>query len=231
MTYFYAGGRLPCDVRCQLVLDSSHSRLPLCFLSPGRYLFKPYGALLPFPFLLLRVLAMHLFTTRPTGHKGSSTDPRVSPPATKALQATGAYLGITLIRLAVYGSHLGYEGMNKSGILGDHLLLAASVVAILQSEMLFAWSDILCYATPPLQSDARQTGLAAAFLLNVPLYILLCMDMYFSCRHYHHPAENAVSLLLGFVCFQLPLAAWHFKRCNAVHRAWQAKDSTKVSSH
>jgi hypothetical protein len=44
------------------------------------------------------------------------------------------------------------------------------------------------------------------------VYGFICMDAYFTCRHYHHPAESTIAVLSGAVIFQLPVIKWLGRR-------------------
>jgi len=40
------------------------------------------------------------------------------------------------------------------------------------------------------------------------LHVLVCMDIYFTCRYYHLPSESGLGVLSGLLVFQVPLLLW-----------------------
>jgi hypothetical protein len=128
------------------------------------------------------------------------------------------YGGITVTRVVVYLLHRqGYFWyLTKMGsvsavpvdLMSDHVFLGSSMVAILQSELVW----ITHVVRSCRQADKRYRQ-AATGLLMFCLFLLAitCLDMYFTAKYFHRPLHTLWAALLGLVAFQIPVAFWLVK--------------------
>lgn len=151
------------------------------------------------------------------------------------------YLAVTVLRALVYKLHtadgacdqvrrLLAEMMQGETTLrcvpgrhwmSDHILLAASMAAMLSAEAVIGAVDTLLAsrASPPV-AERRFPPAAAAVPLGIAvlLYELTSWDMFFTAELFHEALESLVSMLLGLVLFQLPVAAWVWRRLHLLTR-------------
>ena len=153
-----------------------------------RYVFRRYGALLPFLPLLIRFSIYH------EDHQAS-------------ISCLMAYISITATRALLYWLHLKFQGLNDGALMSDHILLASSIVATLHSEIIHGMDGLF-------KMELRCAGLlqesiaAMAFVLSILLFGLISLDAHFTCRYYHHPTESLLAVFLGALFFQAPLLHW-----------------------
>ncbi|GIL74244.1 hypothetical protein Vretimale_1992 [Volvox reticuliferus] len=180
-----------------------------------KYVFRVYGPLLPLAPYLIRVASLGLRASTPVPSPSGSQPlrRRLQPGATLVLPALLAYLTIALVRIGVYICHLGLQRWT-GGLLvlvSDHLLLAASVVACFQSELVMCTSDAYKALLVRCSDRCMKLRLLAMFisvLITTILLILVCVDMYCTARWFHQPKESGLALLAGAVMFQLPVVMW-----------------------
>ncbi|KAG2441523.1 hypothetical protein HXX76_003145 [Chlamydomonas incerta] len=170
-----------------------------------RHVFRVWGSLLPLPPLFIRIAAVRLRRRPPPG--GTALRRR----ATLAVQAAQLYSIILVVRLALYAGHVALQRHAGLFLVSDHLLLAASVVACYQSELVLAFSDaykaeLLARHDPG--AGVAQVAAVSALVGGVFLLVALYGDMYCTARWYHHPGENLAALGLGAAVFQLPVLVW-----------------------
>lgn len=102
--------------------------------------------------------------------------------------------------------------------MSDHIVLGASMVAILQVESIFLQQ---AYFTNPdmFQRVAktggkdkwsiwRSIGLVSSGALLVALFIATSGDMFFTAHYFHPQVQSGVALVVGFVMFQFPAVLW-----------------------
>lgn len=97
------------------------------------------------------------------------------------------------------------------GWVSDHVVLGASVVACLQLELVCSVSDVVKLQVVGA-GLLREFAAASSLIGSMVLTVFVCVDMYFTCRFYHYPAESAAALLVGLLLFQVPLIAWLYRR-------------------
>lgn len=143
------------------------------------------------------------------------------------------YLVVTLGRMLLYGVHAWWQASHRLShdashvvpvkaeeaasesiaYLSDHILLGASVVALLHSEMICAVSDMIKLAAVT-DSDWRVMVAASALMKSILLLVLVVLDMHWTARLFHYPAESAVAFAAGLLLFQVPilllLKHWRF---------------------
>ncbi|GIL42101.1 hypothetical protein Vafri_134 [Volvox africanus] len=185
-----------------------------------KHIFRVYGPLLPLAPYLIRVASLGLRASTPVPSPSGSQPlrRRLQPGVTLVLPALLAYLTIALVRIGVYLCHLGLQRWT-GGLLvlvSDHLILAASVVACLQSELVMCASD--AYKAVLVQDIDQNKKLRffvifGAVLISIIILILLCVDMYCTSRWFHQPKESVLALLGGGAIFQMPVTVWLLHTC------------------
>ncbi|MEW5306782.1 MAG: hypothetical protein WDW36_009220 [Sanguina aurantia] len=220
-----AAGVYLCDVQRGAVVTAPRVKHPLLWFD--RSIFRTIGSLLPLIFFLARQLPINraylmrapgsrdpTTVTTASGTTGSSpkqaTPPHVPCPKMAKL-CMYVHVIVILVRAALYQTHLAVQGQFGLYMMSDHILLAASVLASQQLEMLFVSGDI---------RNARLSGrwrlgayLALLLGLNVALCLCTSADMFYTARHYHHAAESVASLVGGLSLFQLPMAGLGYFFC------------------
>ncbi|PNH04479.1 hypothetical protein TSOC_009347 [Tetrabaena socialis] len=191
-----------------------------------RHVFRVYGPLLPLAPYLVRVAAFGLRWPPPTAAlrsaaaAGGAAARPLRPAPTLALPALLVYGAVIVVRIALYVCHVALERRAAVPLylMSDHLLLAASVVACFQSELMCCLSDAfkaeLLRPFDPRGADARQLAAVAAMVCSAFALAFVYGDMYCTARWYHHPAESLGALAAGAVLFQLPMALWLLRRAS-----------------
>ncbi|KAG2437742.1 hypothetical protein HYH02_011118 [Chlamydomonas schloesseri] len=190
-----------------------------------RHVFRVWGPLLPLLPYLVRVAAFSLRRRRlqpQTGAAAASAPAApapLRPAASLAVQAGLLYFVIIVVRIALYVGHVALQRGAGVYLVSDHLLLAASVVACFQSELVLCFSDahkaeLLARHDPGAGTPqvAAASGLVGAVFVLVALY----GDMYCTARWYHHPGENLAALGVGGAVFQLPVLLWLVRQARFV---------------
>jgi len=174
-------------------------------------IFRLVGPLLPFCIALPRSIMPELVPM----HRGVAG----SVPATM-----GCYAALSALRLAVY--LLGHALVPRS--MADHVLLGASVYGMLWAEVLASLkqcADLTRATKTPAEEEVYEhtvrpskedkvfldivlLGRAVLIVVAAFLASLLCADMYYTVRYFHTVHESAISVVLGLVLFQAPLACW-----------------------
>ncbi|GLI70494.1 hypothetical protein VaNZ11_015400 [Volvox africanus] len=180
-----------------------------------RHVFRVYGPLLPLAPYLIRVASLGLRASAPVPSPSGSQPlrRRLQPGATLVVPALLAYLIIALVRIGVYLCHLGLQRWT-GGLLvlvSDHLILAASVVACFQSELVMCTSDAyktLLFRDMDRSRKLRLFAIVGAVLISTIFIILVFVDMYCTARWFHHPKESVLALLGGAAMFQIPVTVW-----------------------
>uniref|UniRef100_A0A7S0WWQ6 Uncharacterized protein n=1 Tax=Chlamydomonas leiostraca TaxID=1034604 RepID=A0A7S0WWQ6_9CHLO len=150
------------------------------------------------------------------GRGGSWPGGRLAP--TLVPRCALVYLAITLARLLLYLLHLavqgrvqsstgGAEGSHAAAFMSDHILLGAAVNAGLQAELVAAVSDLVKMEAWGA-GMIGQLGPGAAAVLSMALSLCVALDMHFTARFFHYPAESAIAVLLGAILFQVPVVWW-----------------------
>lgn len=208
-----------------------------------RLVFRTYGALLPFAPFVVRYSAMAIAAAA-TGNKAlcmpapRTAAGRVAGPTTGA--STGVrptllhssllvYMAVAVLRAAIYMGHLYLQRRSSLFLASDHVLLAAAVLACLQSEMVMCLSDIIkcevwvgaqpdmARVPPPLRrrvlltsylASAAEFATVAVMVMTMLLYVVISADMHLTARFYHSAPESWAALAGGLAMFQLPVAAW-----------------------
>ncbi len=191
-----------------------------------RGLLRPFGPLLPFAVVLGRaglLAALHWWDRRAAAWRGHTAatpaavqqqqqqqqGPRLRL-ATLAKLCVQVYVGIALLRLAIYLLHVAVSRLLHYDIMSDHIFLSATMLVCLHVEMLCVLSDLLRL---PIADDGSlpslaELGLNSVFVTALFLYLLTALDMFFTARYYHDPLESALTLVSVFFLFQLPTLRW-----------------------
>lgn len=187
---------------------------------------RPAGPALPFVALAARVAAAlfaeRLFASAPHGGGGSvgssgadgasGRGPAAVLPSL-ARDCLLAYAAVALVRLAVYGVHLGLLRARLLGfhLVSDHLLLAGSALACLHVELAALASDAArarASRAPGVHQGSpfsrRDAPLAAAAAVTLALFALTAGDSFFTAKHFHHPGVRRW-LPLVLSCVVVPL--------------------------
>ncbi|GAX83945.1 hypothetical protein CEUSTIGMA_g11369.t1 [Chlamydomonas eustigma] len=128
------------------------------------------------------------------------------------------YVVLALVRVGLYLLHLEFQGWYllepHASLMSDHVFLGCSVVATLQVEIILSaqraprllseWSMSFSAITKGGPLIKALSG-ACSLITACVLYMLLCFDMYYTCRFFHLPRESLVALASGFLVFQLPV--------------------------
>lgn len=111
------------------------------------------------------------------------------------------YLGLTVARILIYGLHVYLEQMTKTlsfdHFLSDHIVLGASLTAILQSEMTFLIEQ------PPgkLNSEIKYRMTVVlwmtAVVLDLLLFGLTCGDMFYTALYFHPREQSMAAYSIG----------------------------------
>jgi len=118
------------------------------------------------------------------------------------------YLTITIARLITYILHLGFEKIlphilhYEDHIMSDHVVLGASLVAILEIEIYLVIRDV-CLAEERLSLYL----LTIALVIGLGLFGLICGDMYYTAAYFHPIAQTVIGSFVGF-SFQFEAWKW-----------------------
>lgn len=171
---------------------------------------KPMGALLPLVVYASRLVVLYtpvLFSLRREQRLALGIKP------TLVLPCATRYMALTLLRVLLYGLHLYFMQGSKEQLFSDHILLGASIVSILHSEIFCATSDLIKLikiSTFPLQ----EVGMAACLICGALLmHIFVSVDMMFTAMYFHHVLESVLALVMGFFAFQVPMLYFIYRRC------------------
>ncbi|KAG2499449.1 hypothetical protein HYH03_002396 [Edaphochlamys debaryana] len=179
-----------------------------------RHVFRVWGPLLPLAPLLVRLAALRL--RLPPSPRGSR--PPLRPCPSLALQALCMYGAVIAVRLGLYLSHVAAQRHAGVFLVSDHLLLAASVVACFQAELVLCVSDVykceVLREADPGAGGVRQVAVVAALVCSMFALVFVCGDMYCTARWFHHPAESVGALAAGAVLFQAPVGLWLWRRAH-----------------
>lgn len=177
-----------------------------------RYVFRVWGPLLPLAAFALRLLA-GLARLPPSPPTAAGRPTPLRPGVTLAMRALVLYVAVAAVRVAVYLGHVAVQRQAELFLMSDHLLLAASMVSCLQSEMLLALSDMY---KMELLRDAflRQAAVAASLVLAALTALTVAADMYFTARWFHSPGESLASLVAGTLLFHVPVGMWLVRHAN-----------------
>ncbi|GLC45647.1 hypothetical protein PLESTB_001790000 [Pleodorina starrii] len=188
------------------------------------HVFRVWGPLLPLAPYLVRVAAMGLrIPSSATGAGPFGGHLRLRPGVTLPLPSLAAYLLVIAVRIALYVGHVALQRSGPQGLVlvSDHLLLAASMVACFQSELVMCLSDV--YKAEVLRgvdrsAGARQLAVVVALVVSMFTMVFVYSDMYCTARWYHHPTESLSALAVGALVFQAPVVVWIISRCGP----WQS---------
>jgi len=161
--------------------------------------------MLPFAVFFLRVLHYYLFTPG-----------RVIRPS--LLGCFRVYIIITTVRWIVYFLHRSAESVARDMKLGwdhfiaDHIVLGASMVTILQLEMVFALDTLFRHRTKEkwrgfLTALLDITLLVIDIALALILFGLTSMDMHYTARYFHPRFQSLAAFVIG-LGFQLGGGMW-----------------------
>ncbi|KXZ50363.1 hypothetical protein GPECTOR_16g536 [Gonium pectorale] len=200
------------------------------------HVLRVWGPLLPLLPLAVRVVAMGVrpshspasLTSLASSSSSSSSSSPLSPAAGGALRrpplplrpaaslpgaCAGLYTLVIAARIGLYLAHLGLQAGAGVYLVSDHLLLAASMLACFQAELVMCASDafkaeLLRPRDPRVGAGARQVAVIAAFVSSAFLLVALFGDMYATARWFHARAESLGALAAGAALFNGPVALW-----------------------
>ena len=106
-------------------------------------------------------------------------------------------------------------GMSVDHFLSDHIVLAASIVAILQLEIPFLLEGLSARNLFPLRKrrgGSLEESLAFVLLLNIlfmalTLFGAVCGDMFYTAMYFHPRMQSFIALCVGFG-FQVYAGYW-----------------------
>ena len=151
--------------------------------------FRRLGSVYPFA-----VLPLHALGARA----------RAGAPPLRARAMLALFVPLTALRLAAY---LLLQSA-AAPIMSDHVFLAMSVSAMLQTILLAE------AAADADKGDAEEGGGVCSVvsrLMSVVIVILLMANSYVTFRFHHTLRENLLAVLAGAAAFQLPAAAWAWR--------------------
>lgn len=156
------------------------------------------GPMLPFLFWALRLVVAPPTTAGPGTLQHPPTAARI-------------YTLLSVLRWLIYFGHVAYTKRQASGgqhVVSDHIVLALSVGAMLQSEAVILFETAL--AAPNRRRGAPRGGalLWGVCLACVLTLLLLMGDMYSTARWFHHPRETAWAAAIGVAAFHMPIASY-----------------------
>lgn len=86
-------------------------------------------------------------------------------------------------------------------IMSDHIVLASCVVAGLMCEIV-----IVLVSRAVIKHTRLTMALKMLAGITMMVSVLLCIEVYYTAKYHHTPKETLVAALLGFLCFQAPMA-------------------------
>lgn len=104
------------------------------------------------------------------------------------------------------GARMMQEGVLPFHIVSDHVFLGATILVSLHVELVCVLSDAVRLWRR--RHYGRQALLQVAMLAGLMLYLATAVDMYFTAKYYHTPAETVSTVVVVFLLFQLPVLAW-----------------------
>ncbi|EFJ46623.1 hypothetical protein VOLCADRAFT_92767 [Volvox carteri f. nagariensis] len=183
------------------------------------HVFRVWGPMLPLAPYLVRVASLGLQGRAPAPSLSDSKplSRPLCPGVTLPLQTLFVYLTIILLRLVIYVGHVALQRWSTGALVlvSDHLLLAASVVACFQSELVMCLSDV--YKSELLRgmdqsTDLRQLVVVGGFVVSMFAMVFIFGDMYCTARWYHHATESWAAVFAGALLFQAPVVVWLLRR-------------------
>ncbi|CAL8465031.1 g4566 [Coccomyxa elongata] len=202
------GGFLHSEVHHGMETKTLQARLPLLWFDR---LLRRHGPLLPLPVFAIR-LAVDIAAVLSNGHNLQS--PQGNRLRHHLAEAAVVYVGVTAVRLFVYGLHCAgvYRLLSRAGavsavpiqLMSDHIFLGASVVAILSAELVLLRCTLRQASCPVHVKTLARAGLLAA----AALLVLTCGDMHFTARFFHERTETFLGAILGLLAFQIPITWW-----------------------
>ncbi len=192
-------------------------------------LLRRIGPLLPFVVFALRALFENWLFPRSSIKKADEKQSHVRDCVLGARpnlwDCFGLYVCLTLIRIGLYVLHLSCEWfllraeVSPNHLLSDHIVLAASLVAILKVEIAFLLEGLnernpLSVRTTRKKSLKEALAFSLLFIvLSIALLLFgaVCGDMYYTAMYFHPRMQSLTALCVGFG-FQMCASVW-LNRC------------------
>lgn len=135
------------------------------------------------------------------------------------MRCFGLYVAITIARWGVYGLHLWAESafhgkeVEFDHLISDHIVLGASIVAILQLECAYMLDILFKSSSKDKENNKRAEHwpsvvvLCCALAIALLLFACTCGDMYYTALYFHPRAQSTFALLIGSL-FQMGSSLW-----------------------